>query len=163
MKGTRLSEVRQIRIDAEVVSATLEALQSYGADGLEGLVLWLGEIDGDCARISRALIPEQKAISSESGVGYFIDGTTLFRLNRALSDTGLRLIAQVHSHPTEAYHSETDDRYAIVTAEGGFSFVVPNFGRAPLDPSFWAVYRLNSGEWRPLDRKAAASLISLEA
>jgi len=71
------------------------------------------------------------------------------------------LIAQVHSHPTEAYHSEADDRFAIVTAEGGLSLVVPNFGNAPLDPRLWAIYRLTCGEWRELDAKESQTFISI--
>jgi proteasome lid subunit RPN8/RPN11 len=123
--------------------------------------LWLGEVEGDVAHVSRAIVPEQKSISRESGVGYFVEGNTLFQLNRALAQTGLRLIAQVHSHPNEAYHSEADDQYAIVTAEGGLSFVVPNFGKAPLDPTIWAIYRLTQGEWRGLNMNEAKLLISM--
>jgi hypothetical protein len=161
MTASRLADVRHVRIESHVVSFTLANLQKYGAKGLEGLVLWLGEVEGDVAHVSRAIVPEQKSISRESGVGYFVEGNTLFQLNRALAQTGLRLIAQVHSHPNEAYHSEADDQYAIVTAEGGLSFVVPNFGKAPLDPTIWAIYRLTQGEWRGLNMNEAKLLISM--
>jgi hypothetical protein len=161
MDALRLANVRHVKIEPHVVSSTLETLQEYGKHGFEGLVLWLGEIEGEAAHISRAIVPEQEPIASESGVGYFVDGKTLFRLNRVLELTGLRLIAQVHSHPTNAYHSEADDRYAIVTAEGGLSLVVPNFGRAPLDPTFWAIYRLIKGEWQEVNMTDAKLLISM--
>jgi hypothetical protein len=161
MDLTRLADVERIAVGAGVVVATIEALQEYGSEGLEGLVLWLGSVEGTFARVSRAIVPEQNPIRSESGVGYFVEGATLFDLNRALSTTGLRLIAQVHSHPGEAYHSDADDRYAIVTAEGGLSLVVPNFGRAPLDPNFWAIYRLKQGVWNELSPDEVASLITM--
>jgi hypothetical protein len=161
MSTLRLADVRHVKIESHVVSSTLETLRAYGEQGLEGLVLWLGEIVGEAACVSRAIVPEQEPITSESGVGYFVDGDTLFRLNRVLEQTGLRLIAQVHSHPTHAYHSETDDRYAIVTAEGGLSFVVPNFGRAPLDPTIWAIYRLTKGEWQEVKTRDAKLFISV--
>jgi hypothetical protein len=48
-----------------------------------------------------------------------------------------------------------------VTAEGGLSFVVPNFGKAPLDPTIWAIYRLTQGEWRGLNMNEAKLLISM--
>src|SRR5439155_4903701 len=99
------------------------------------------------AEVIHAVVPRQKPISSEDGVGYFVSGETLFELNRHLSESGLRLIAQVHSHPQEAFHSEADDRYAIVTTEGGLSLVVPNFGHASADPVSWAVYRLHGQDW----------------
>jgi hypothetical protein len=161
MTASRLADVRHVRVESQVVSFTLGALQKYGAKRLEGLVLWLGEIEGCTAHVLRAIVPEQMSISRESGVGYFVEGNTLFQLNRALEQSGLRLIAQVHSHPNEAYHSEADDEYAIVTAEGGLSFVVPNFGKAPLDPTIWAIYRLTQGEWRGLNMNEAKLLISM--
>lgn len=127
----------------------LETMREFGSHGWEVLVLWLGEVNTkECtATVLKAFVPKQKAVSSEDGVGYFVESDTLFELNRDLSATGLRLIAQVHSHPHEAYHSEADDRYAIVTAEGGLSLVVPDFGNASTDPATWAVYRLKGRDW----------------
>jgi hypothetical protein len=148
-------------IDPGVVATTLRVLQLFGARGCEGLVLWVGEVTETEARITRAVVPNQNPIKSEEGVGYFVDSNTLFDLNRKLSETGLRLIAQVHSHPTEAYHSNADDRYAIVTADGGLSLVVPDFGKAPADPTLWAVYRLSNGSWHELDTVQARSLLNV--
>ena len=161
MSSIRLDSVHHISIDPAVITATLRVLQRFGADDCEGLVLWIGEVSQDRARITQAVVPDQRPIKSEEGVGYFVQGAALFDLNRKLSDTGLRLIAQVHSHPGEAYHSETDDRYAIVTADGGLSLVVPDFGRAPADPRLWAVYRLSNGCWRELDTFQARSLLDI--
>ncbi len=161
MNTPRLIDVEDVKVQSDVVISTLETLQTYGKHGFEGLVLWVGEINGKVALVSQAVIPEQNPISNESGVGYFVDGDTLFRLNRMLANTGLRLIAQVHSHPTNAYHSEADDRYAIVTAEGGLSLVVPNFGRAPLDPAMWAIYRLTQGEWKGLSVAESKALLNV--
>jgi proteasome lid subunit RPN8/RPN11 len=158
----RLDSVRNISIDPAVIATTLRVLQQFGSYGCEGLVLWIGEIDQGRARITRAVVPDQTPIKSEEGVGYFIDSDVLFELNRKLSDTGLRLIAQVHSHPGEAYHSDTDDRYAIVTSNGGLSFVVPDFGKAPVDPTLWAVYRLSNGKWHELDTLEARLLLNVE-
>jgi len=107
-------------------------------------------------------VPDQEAITGENGVGYSVSGETLFKLNRTLAETGLRLIAQVHSHPGEACHSRADDEYAIVTAEGGFSLVVPDFGKAPQDPSEWAIYRLTNGNWRELTSAEAQSIFHVD-
>jgi Prokaryotic homologs of the JAB domain len=152
MKPHTLAKVQAVRIDPKVIASTLATLRAYGSRRLEGLVLWLGTIDGIEAHVTHALEPEQHSIADENGVGYFVDSETLFRLNKALAATGLRLIAQIHSHPTDAYHSEADDRYAIVTSEGGFSLVVPNFGQAPADPTAWAAYRLEKGVWTELSK-----------
>ncbi len=163
MPSIRLDHVHNISIDPRVIATTLDVLQQFGAHGCEGLVLWVGDVFEDHARITRAVIPEQKPIKSEDGVGYFVESQALFELNLKLADTGLRLIAQVHSHPGAAYHSAADDRYAIVTADGGLSLVVPDFGRAPADPTLWAVYRLRKGCWHELDTVQARSLLSVGA
>ena len=108
------------------------------------------------------LVPQQESISSEDGVGYFVNTQTLFLLNKALNETGVKLLAQVHSHPTEAYHSDADDQFAIVTAEGGLSLVVPDFGRVAPDLSLWAVYRLTDGFWRELNESEVRRLFSVQ-
>ncbi len=161
MSTNRLDVIDNIVIEPEIVATTLRVLQHFGSHGCEGLVLWVGTMDANRAQITKAVVPDQQPMKSEEGVGYFVDATTLFELNRTLAETGLRLIAQIHSHPSDAYHSEADDRYAIVTANGGLSLVVPNFGRAPADPTLWAIYRLHDGLWHELNMTQARALLKL--
>jgi hypothetical protein len=161
MEVVRLDGIRSVAVDFRVIESTIKALQIFGKRRLEGLVLWLGQVEPGRAHVIRALVPDQQSVSDEEGIGYFVEGETLFKLNQVLSETGLRLIAQVHSHPSEAYHSATDDRYAIVTADGGFSLVVPNFGKAPADPSSWAVYRLVGGDWKELASEEVRNLFEV--
>lgn len=53
----------------------------------------------------------------------------------------------IHTHPTEAYHSAMDDEYAIATALGSFSIVVPYFATQPFVISDLATYRLTPRQW----------------
>jgi len=39
--------------------------------------------------------------------------------------------------------------------------VVPNFGKAPLDPHLWAIYRLTRGEWRELDLEESRQFLNV--
>jgi hypothetical protein len=39
---------------------------------------------------------------------------------------------QVHTHPFEAFHSETDDRYPLLFDPGFLSLVIPNFASGPV-------------------------------
>lgn len=155
--------LRHITVNRVTIDQMLETMREFGSHGWEVLVLWVGDIEPNTgkAHVVQAFVPKQKAISNEDGVGYFVNGETLFELNRDLSDTGLRLIAQVHSHPRRAYHSDADDRYAIVTAEGGLSLVVPNFGSAPAEPTSWAVYRLHGREWREMSTREVETLFEV--
>jgi len=152
-RRAHLSEVSSVRISTRLLAETMEVLREFGTRRCEGMVLWVGEVGDEVAVIGRVLVPPQHAIQSENGVGYLVSNETLVALNRFLAQTKLRLIAQVHSHPGEAYHSSTDDQCAIVTTEGGFSLVVPNFGEAPANPACWAVYRLRGGRWTQLQSR----------
>jgi len=155
--------MKRVVIHRSVIVDMLEVMREYGAQGWEVLVLWLGHVDSvsGVANVVRAFVPKQNPISGEDGVGYFVESDTLFHLNKDLSETGLRLIAQVHSHPREAFHSDADDRYAIVTTNGGLSLVVPNFGHATPDPTAWAVFRLHGRDWRQLKRDDVGMLIEV--
>lgn len=109
---------------ADLVDATLAALRAAGLDGVERVVFWLGRRtpDGN-ADIAEVHVPEQEAaadyfrIPPESMIAFM----THLRRNR------LVLLAQVHSHPREAFHSKADDQWAVVRHEDGLSIVVPYF------------------------------------
>lgn len=158
-----MKQINNVHISREILDETIKSLQGYGEHGSEGLVLWLGSIQSDdTCRVEKVLTPPQESINSEDGVGYFVTSETLFSLNKFLSSTGLRLLAQVHSHPGRAYHSTADDRYCIVTLEGGFSIVVPDFGFGTGDFHKWATYRLINGSWKQLSNKTVKTVFTIE-
>lgn len=76
-----------------------------------------------------------------------IEGEALHELNTWLFDSQEILAVQIHCHPHDAYHSETDDEYPIVTALGGTSIVVPEFCRNGFFDKNTAVYRLSETGW----------------
>lgn len=80
-----------------------------------------------------------------------VDGDALHRLNVWLYQHQQMLGVQVHAHPTDAYHSDTDDTFPIVTTLGGLSLVVPNFCRRDLFRGS-AAYRLTPNGWVESDR-----------
>jgi hypothetical protein len=145
-----LSAINRISVPQGVVSGTMQVLRRYGTRGYEGMVLWVGTTSQDRATVIDAWVPPQQSLRDENGVGYFVPGEALVEISSELRSRGVGLIAQVHSHPGRAYHSPADDQYAIVTTNGGFSLVVPNFGRGSDRIADWAVYRLKGSRWRPL-------------
>lgn len=150
----RVAEVREFVVPLELVDQTLEPLQEAGRHGYEAFVLWGGRFvdDGGFEFVS-AYFPEQTTSRGEDGLLVHVDGEVLFRVNRAFYERGLVLGGQVHSHPTDAYHSETDDAYPLVTLIGALSGVVPDFGDGGRERvTDWAWYRLVAvGEWAVLD------------
>lgn len=149
-----LEDVREFVIAPELVGQTLEPLQKAGRKGYEAFVLWGGRLDDGRERFEfvSAFFPEQTMSRAEEGLLVVVEGEALFRVNRAFYKQGLTLAGQVHSHPADAYHSDTDDAYPLMTLIGGLSGVVPDFGaggRKRLDD--WAWYRLvGPGDWAPV-------------
>ena len=113
--------------------------------------------------VTHTRIPVQRHLRTESGVLVMVEAEELFNTNVWLYKEGLTLVAQLHSHPTDAYHSETDDAMPIVAAGGGLSLVVAYFARHPFSLADYAVYRLTPEEgWVELTNEEVDELIVIE-
>lgn len=157
-----LSGLTCIELPRRLAEEALAHLKYAGREGLEGVALWAGQRDGHTFRIQRTIIPEQDATRTEQGLLYVVNGAELRRINQELYEGGLMLVAQIHSHPSRAYHSDTDDAYPIVTVLGGVSVVVPDFGRKGINLTTWEVYRLQRGQdWAHLSSFEKTALIHL--
>jgi hypothetical protein len=148
-----LEGIRTFIVEHAVLAETIGFLRHVGFKGCEGFVLWSGRTDAPGAfRVKRAIVPDQRAMVTDQGLLVVVDGDALFRVNKFAYEQGETLCGQVHSHPTDAYHSSTDDDYPLVTLQGSLSVVIPDFAaHAPGDIEMWAWYRLvDYGEWEPL-------------
>lgn len=151
-----LRGVRKFVIPHVVVRETIRFLQEVGEYGCEGFVLWSGKIQSsDTFRFITALIPEQKALITENGLLVTVDGEALFKINKQVYEQEEILGGQVHSHPTTAYHSSTDDHFPLVTLLGALSVVLPDFAKnSPTDIEHWAWYRLAGyGIWETVGKE----------
>jgi hypothetical protein len=170
MTGGNLMDVTQVSLPAQVRQTTRNHLRDVGLEGLEGMVLWAGRFAGATFQVTDAIVPQQQGHRTEHGLAVSVPGDELHRINMWLYRNKLRLIAQVHSHPGHAYHSETDDEYAIATALGSFSLVVPDFAVRPFSLAECAIYRLTRGscwrfspgvKWRQVKPADAATIFRL--
>ena len=159
----RLAKVQRLLVPSPVAQQAHAHLKRVGRRQVEGVALWAGQIDGRDARITTTIIPLQTALRLPTGLVYVVDDEELHRLNVRLYREGLTLVAQLHSHPEAAYHSETDDTYPIATAVGSVSVVVPTFARGPINPASWAVYRLTAQGWTAMAEGQSASFIQVYA
>jgi proteasome lid subunit RPN8/RPN11 len=136
-----------IRVSAPIVEDTLHFLRHDGTSGREGVVLWLGRRFGEACAVTSVVRPEQEAAED-----YFrIPERSMREVMSLLRTTNQLIVAQVHSHPGAAFHSEADDRWAIIRHIGALSVVVPNFARGMDFRTFthWAAFYVHrdSGEW----------------
>lgn len=152
MVGQRgLLDVRTFILPRTIRQTTTEMLRKAGIGGNEGFVLLGGQLEANNStlRFTSAYWPEQQAHQSPQGLLVTVPGEALHRANLAFYHRGELMAGQVHTHPTEAFHSTTDDHYPLVTLLGALSFVVPFFAKSP-DTAGWAIYRLTSPElWTP--------------
>ena len=145
-----LAAIKQFVVPATVVEDTDTQLRAAGRDRLETFVLWSGVHENDTFVVRTGHVPRQTAYRLATGLCVRVEGAELHRLNLWLFEHHEQLGVQVHSHPTDAYHSETDDTYPIVAVRGGLSVVVPNFGSDGVRGEGVAWYRLGDDGWDEL-------------
>lgn len=154
--------IRQFVVPADICDASDEKLREAGYDGNERFVLWSGTICDDSLLISTMHVPKQTAYRLSSGLCVRVEADELHRLNVWLYEHSERLAIQVHSHPTEAFHSDTDDAYPMVTTLGGLSLVVPDFARYGVRGPGTALFRLSTSGWQELSPAEAKQLLHME-
>lgn len=160
MRG--LLHIETLRVPMACVESVYHHLQAMGDRGVEGVALWAGQIRERTFDVQTTIIPAQMAGQAEDGLLYAVDGEELYRINQWLYQRKQTLVAQLHSHPGEAYHSEMDDRYPIIAVFGGISIVIPDFGFNAFSLDDWAVYRLSQEKvWEELSVSAIRSLIQI--
>lgn len=142
--------VRQALLDE-----TFQHFRDCGAGRSECQVLWLSPWDAPGV-ITRIVHSRHR---SHAG-GFQVDDLWLnaFWLDLARTRHGVRV--QVHTHPSEAFHSETDDAFPVVHKTGFLSLVIPDHGsRAPsLDGSFLAEISA-TGAWTAVVPRSRLTIV----
>ncbi len=126
-----------------IIDVTLGWLRDAGRARRECVALWLARRSPVTIEVVDAYRPEQTASIDM----FHIPPTGMTELHAVLRQRRLMVAAQVHSHPTEAFHSKADDRWAIVRHEGALSLVVPHFALKTTTRNFLAhtkVYRFTA-------------------
>lgn len=156
------SSICEFIVPERICDETDRLLREAGVGQNERFVLWSGVIDKERFLIRTIHSPKQTAYQLERGLCVRVEGDELDRLNRWLYQNGERLAVQVHSHPTEAFHSDTDDAFPMVTTRGGLSLVVPDFCRYGVRGPNTALYRLASAGWEELSPTDSRRILRLE-
>jgi hypothetical protein len=154
--------LQSVLVPRKVLTEGQDFLRAVGSTGREGMVLWIGTHEGSTFTVTNLVIPKQRGLITADGVCVIVDPDELRKLNLELYRHNLRLIAQVHSHPGRAFHSDTDDEYAIARTIGALSLVIPDFAVRPFSLNDCATYRLSArGSWDHISSNAASRLIQV--
>lgn len=115
-----------LAISCANILTTLDILQGGGPIGHERVALWLAPVSRNPNRVSEVFEPEQETAKDFFRLPPHSMATLMTRLR-----TGrLKVVAQIHTHPGRAYHSDVDAEWAIVRHVGALSLVLPRFAHA---------------------------------
>jgi hypothetical protein len=114
------------RLPGRILDQTFAHFRCCGAGRRECQVLWVSPWDFP-EIITTAIHPEHEAHVG----GFVLDHQWLNGFWFALARENLGIRVQVHTHPSEAFHSPTDDAYPIIHTIGFLSLVIPNFALGP--------------------------------
>lgn len=146
---------------AEIVRSTTSQLQKAGGEGYELFVLWSGVVEEQGLTIRSMHVPPQTSYKTDEGLLVRVDGPALHDLNVWLFEHQEILAVQVHAHPDQAYHSETDDGFPIVTSDGGLSIVAASFARGGCLGDASTAYRLSDSLWDELATHEFRALVQV--
>lgn len=141
----------KLKITKELLLQSLSLLKEF--TDKERVILWLGRIDQDTYLVEEIFLPIQ--ITEED---YFnIPPEGMAELMGKLKATRRMLVAQMHTHPFEAFHSPADDRWAILRHLNAYSIVLPWFASSASLTNFKtdaATFILNhSNKWVEIDNE----------
>jgi proteasome lid subunit RPN8/RPN11 len=148
--------MNKLSIPAELVAKTIEVLQDGGKQECETVVFWLGK--GDV--VDEVYRPQQSV-----SVDYFhLPSSSMRSLMDYLKKDRRRILAQVHSHPGQAFHSKADDEWAVIRHQGALSLVLPRFARTTTLQDFLeeaATFTLSAEDkWLEVDTSDVVSVNS---
>lgn len=139
----------RINCSLQTLDQTIDVLRAGGAVGEEQVVLWLAPLSA--VRPPYPIVEVYRP-NQITDVDYFkLPRESLRALMAHLRAKRLKIVAQVHSHPGQAFHSEADDEWAIVRHEGALSLVLPRFAASTTLANFFeqaVTYELSAqNEW----------------
>jgi proteasome lid subunit RPN8/RPN11 len=140
--------MKSIICSSAVISYTIEILRTGGRRGEERVALWLAKAGARTpTEVVEVYEPDQIA-----KVDFFnLPPKSMRALMSHLSSNRRRIVAQIHTHPGHAYHSDADAAWAIVRHVGALSLVLPTFARTTTLQNFLEqvkIYEMSSaGEW----------------
>lgn len=114
-------------VPRHILAATFEQFRDHGRGEIECVVYWIGPA-GEKDRVDEFVHPVH---TSHLG-GYQVDDRWLTEFWLDLAKRRKSVRAQVHTHPHEAFHSKSDDTWALLPDIGFLSLVIPDFALGPV-------------------------------
>ena len=131
------------RLPRRMLEQTFATFRSCGAGERECKLYWVSSWD-DRAHLTEVIHPRH----SSNRYGVTLDSDWINALWLDLASRGLGVRVQVHTHPGEAFHSDTDDAFPLIHEAGFLSVVIPDFAKGPVGFSSTYLTEIQSdGSW----------------
>jgi hypothetical protein len=155
--------ISQFVLSATLLEATIKALQAEGRFEVESILFWAGAVSAGIATVTDVLVPKGPGVF-QGPLHIRVDEAVIAALCDVLDPPRLVLLAQVHTHLEEAFHSYTDDHFSFGT-RGLLSVVVPNAARdGAARWNEWAFLEcLGGSEFRLIENEELARRLSIES
>ncbi|MDI1495072.1 MAG: hypothetical protein K8823_378 [Cenarchaeum symbiont of Oopsacas minuta] len=151
--------IMKMVIPKSIVSKTFNFLQRHGKDGKEAHAVLAGFKENQTFVITHVLFPKQNNSTYTYEV---LDGED-HKINVEMYKLGIIAIAQIHTHPANAYHSSIDDDGSVLVLPGSFSIVIPDYGYInKMDINNWAVYRYIDLKWKWISNYKKKKMICIK-
>lgn len=138
-KNRFFPSISRFVVSPSLLHETLRALQEEGQYSVESMVFWAGHLSHDAATITHLIVPKGPGVFKHP-LQIRISDAVVAALFDVLDPPRLVLLAQVHTHLEEAFHSAVDDHFSFDTP-GLLSVVVPNGGAGTSsDWERWSFY-----------------------
>ena len=116
----------------------------------EGIAYLYGQTDGSTTVAVGAIRP----VARTTAGSFEVSSIAMARVVRVVSDLGLQVVGQAHSHPHLAHHSDGDEEGARIAYQGFVSLVAPEYGRHLPSVDGCAVYFFDKGRFVDLPSHA---------
>jgi hypothetical protein len=139
----RLPASRRLRLANGIVEATIDLLRDAARDAGEGIVLWAGRPDGS------GLIPITHVIQPDAVAAHNwlrLDPAARLEVVQYLRAQDVVAVADVHSHPFEAFLSPIDRAAPYSSKSGHIAIVVPDLARGD-GVAGWRLFEFDGTTW----------------
>ena len=116
-------------IPHSILSDTLSHLRKIGYDYKEGVAYWSGILNKYEAIVTRVIFADNYPEFQNEEYFARVSLDTAFKIGNEMHDKNEILLAQIHTHPREAFHSFIDDTHPISHRIGFVSIVIPDFAQ----------------------------------
>lgn len=118
-----------IQISKSIFDTTLHQLQKVGEDYKEGIAYWSGILNRSNGIIKNVIFADDYPEFHNEPYFANVSLETSFKIGEKIHQRNEFLFAQIHTHPSDAFHSFVDNNYPISHRIGFLSVVIPNFGK----------------------------------